>query len=104
LWNAIVASRPPGFFSPADLPLLAEYCRVVGQFLPRLNEALAEDYSPILLSDRDSLIRQSLALARALRLCVSARTRPDTASMRDSTKPTIINSWSSVLNEEEKPS
>jgi hypothetical protein len=100
LWNAIVASRPSGFFSPADLPLLAEYCRNMAIYLPRLNAALEETYSAPMLYARDQLVRQSAALARSLRLCVSARTAPDTAAMRDSVKPVTLNGWSTVLEEE----
>ena len=37
-----------------------------------------------LLKARDAVVRQAAALARTLRICVSSRTRPDTAAMRDS--------------------
>lgn len=100
LWDAIVSSRPVGFFTPADQVLLAEYCRNMGTYLPRLNESLETKYSATMLDQRDKLIRQSAALARSLRLNVASRTRPDVASMRDSVKPTILNGWASVVEEE----
>lgn len=83
LWRDIVRSRPPGYFGPGDLPLLAEYCRTTATFLPGINAALRDSYDGDLLAARDRLIRQAATLAGKLRLCVSSRTRPDTASTRD---------------------
>ncbi len=85
LWRSIIGERPHNHFSSADRPLLREYCHTVASLIPRLNELLAESGVDLeLLKARDSLVRQAAALARTLRICVSSRTRPDTAAMRDS--------------------
>ena len=83
LWRDIVRSRPPGYFGSGDLPLLAEYCRTTATFLPGLNRVLDNAFDLEALAARDRLIRQAATLAGKLRLCVSARTRPDSASTRD---------------------
>ena len=85
LWRSIVASRGQGFFSSGDLPLLEEYCHTCATLIPRVNRVLEQpELDPALLRARDTLVRQAAALARSLRICVSSRTRPDTAVMRDS--------------------
>ena len=85
LWRSIIASRPHNFFSPGDLPLLREYCQDVATLIPRINEIMAEGSIDLeLLKARDGLVRQATSLAVKLRICVSSRTRPDVASMRDS--------------------
>ena len=83
LWRDIVRSRPPGYFGPGDLPLLEEYCRDMGTLVPGLNRVLDNAFDLEALTARDRLIRQAATLAGKLRLCVSARTRPDSASTRD---------------------
>lgn len=87
LWRNIVRSRPPGYFGPGDRPLLAEYCRTMATFLPGINAVLRDSFDADMLAARDRLIRQAATLAGKLRLCVSARTRPDTASTRDAAQP-----------------
>ena len=84
LWRSIIASRPHDFFGPGDLPLLREYVHNVAVLVPRVNKLVEAEFDPKTLDARDKLVRQSAALARSLRICVSARTRPDVASMRDS--------------------
>lgn len=86
LWRSIVASRPHNYFSSGDWPLLREYCHTVATLIPRVNKLVEAEFDPKTLEARDKLVRQATALARSLRLCVSARTRPDTASMRDSVR------------------
>ena len=84
LWRLIVGNRAPGFYSPGDLPLLREYVHTVSTLIPRINEIMAEGNVDLeLLKARDGLVRQATSLAVKLRICVSSRTRPDTASMRD---------------------
>ena len=84
LWRSIVASRPWDFFTPGDLPLLREYCHTTATLLPRINRLVEEGFDTTTLDARDKLVRQAAALAGKMRLCVSSRTRPDTAAMRDS--------------------
>ncbi len=85
LWEAIVESRPPKFFASADLPLLREYCHTIETLVPIANAAIS-DGDLKALDTRDKLVRLAASLAGKLRLCVSSRTRPDTASMRDSVR------------------
>jgi hypothetical protein len=84
LWRAIVEQRPSDFFSAGDLPLLREYVHTCATLLPLANAAIERDFGPKMLDSRDRLIKSMALLATRLRLCVSARTRPDTAKMRDS--------------------
>lgn len=84
LWRQIVASRPAAFYGPGDLPLLREYCHTTATLLPRVNSTLEADADTRLLDARDKLCRLAASLAGKLRICVSSRTRPDVASMRDS--------------------
>ncbi len=87
LWRSIIAGRPHNYFSPGDLPLLREYCHDVATLIPRINELLAESGVDVdLLKARDTLVRQAASLAGKLRICVSSRTRPDTADMREPTE------------------
>lgn len=84
LWESIIASRPVGFYGPGDLPLLREYCYNLETLLPRLTKLIEEEYDPSVMSVRDKLVRQTASLAVKLRICVSSRTRPDVASMKNS--------------------
>ena len=85
LWRSIIGNRPPGFYHPGDLPLLREYVHTVATLLPRINEIMAEGNIDLeILKARDGLVRQAASLACRLRICVSSRTRPDAAVMRDS--------------------
>ena len=85
LWRSIIASRPHNYFSPGDLPLLREYCHDVATLIPRINAIMAEGSVNLeMLKARDGLVRQATSLAGKLRICVSSRTRPDTAGMRES--------------------
>ena len=90
LWNQIMRDRPAGFFSSGDLPLLLEYCHNCATLLPAMNQKVEARMSSDNLNARDKLVRQTASLAGKLRICVSSRTRADTASMRDSIakKPT----------------
>ena len=77
------------FLPLQSLPLLREYCLNVATLIPRVNEIMAEGSVDLeLLKARDGLVRQALSLAGKLRICVSSRTRPDVASMRESTPST----------------
>ena len=93
LWQQIVKERPAGFFGAGDLPLLREYCHTTEVLLPRMNRMLERRGGPngtAILVDastiraRNELVKLAASLAGKLRLCVSSRTRPDTAGMRDS--------------------
>jgi len=57
LWHSIVQSRPSGFFSPADLPLLREYCHTCAVLIPRVNRLVEEEFDPRTLDQRDKLVR-----------------------------------------------
>ena len=87
LWREIEASRPVGFFGPADAPLLVQFVTTVETYIPKLDKLLKKQYDQAVLQERDRLIRLSLSLARALRLNVSSRTRPDSAALRDAYNP-----------------
>ena len=84
LWDRVMRDRPTGFFSSGDLPLLQEYCHNCSTLLPAINKNIEADMSSLMLNARDKLVRQTATLAGKLRICVSSRTRADTASMRDS--------------------
>lgn len=92
LWNDICASYPPGHFAAGDLPLLDNYIRCV-LILDKCNESLGEDgiFSPDgmkahpAIDIRDKQLKAMASLATKLRLPVSSRIRPDSAS----TRPTL---------------
>ena len=85
LWHSNISDRPSGFFTAADLGLLREYCRIMETDIPKLRQQMGKKTAdPKLYDAYDKMVRLSTSLARSLRLCVSSRTRPDTASMRDS--------------------
>jgi hypothetical protein len=52
--------------------------------IPRVNRLVEQEFDPKTLEARDKLVRLAESLSMKLRLCVSSRTRPDTAAMRDS--------------------
>ena len=82
LWRAIVEPTPSDHFAAGDFPLLREYVITAGVLLPAIDKAILETgLDAGLLTQRDRLVRQLAALARSLRLCVSSRTRPDSASI-----------------------
>jgi len=93
LWRRIVEERRHDYFSAADEPLLREYCHTVATLLPKVQKLSEEEFDTQVLDARDKLVRQAAALARSLRLCVSSRTRPDTAAMRDSVSPRPRPPW-----------
>lgn len=84
LWRSIVEERVERFFSLGDLPLLQEYCLTMAVYLPRANQKLSDEFSKDNLEVRDKLLRAGTTLATKLRICVSSRTRSDTAGTRDS--------------------
>lgn len=84
LWQSIVRERRQDFFSAGDLPLLREYCHSVAVLIPRVNKLVEKEFDPRTLDARDKLVRQAASLAVRLRICVSARTRGDTAKIRNS--------------------
>ena len=93
LWRDIVNQRPAGFYSAGDLPLLREFCHTSAVLLPQLNAIAMQEFDPAVLRERDRAIRQMASLSGKLRICVSSRTRPDAASMRDSVQDGRPKPW-----------
>ena len=87
LWDRILASYPPNHFNAADLELLREFCHTSGTLLPRVNKTLEKGPDLAVLRARAALVKEAAALATKLRLCMSARTRGDLASVRDAGRP-----------------
>ena len=83
LWKKILLQHTQGHFHPADLELLREFVHTSATLIPRINSAIEKNADPAALRARTSLVREQLQLAAKLRLCVSARTRGDLASVRD---------------------
>lgn len=88
LWTSIVRSLPADFFRPADLPLLEAYCvaadrkRQIDGHVSRDGLILDALPHPGLRMSRDEAgIMATLAVK--LRLCPSSRTRPESASLRE---------------------
>jgi hypothetical protein len=83
LWRAIVATKPPEWFSADTGPILKQYCRLT----TRLDETAAKLQNPEPKWGRDDLIkteerlsRSLMALARSMRLTQQSRIDPKTAA------------------------
>jgi hypothetical protein len=88
IWGAIVSSLPGGWFTRANEPLLAAYCRHVATSdrLAKLVEKAVTSQEPDnlklwdkLLGMRDRESKAALSLARAMRLTQQAQMHPRTA-------------------------
>ena len=86
-WREIVASLPPNYLRPGDLPLLRAYCIAVATW----EEAIAlltidgniidgKVHPARRLADEQAKLM--MALAGKLRLCPSSRIRADSADLR----------------------
>lgn len=101
LWREIVQGLPSDFFGAGDLPLLAEYCHTMETLLPAINGAIERDGPTAgFLSARATLLKTGMALAAKLRICVSARTRGDLASLRQAAAPHAGSIVGEVLDDE----
>ena len=83
LWDKIVRRFEPNHFNDADFILLREFCHTSATLLPRMNSEFERHSSHDSLRARMALVKEAQQLATKLRLCVSARTRGDLASVRD---------------------
>lgn len=83
IWTDVVRQMPAGWFSPADAPLLAAYCRAVAQYErvsvlaataepTTLNASDAEVVNPI-FRVQDLAVNQMAKLAVKLRISQSSR-------------------------------
>lgn len=83
IFREIVESQPGGYFQPADIPLLAAYCRMVCR-VDNLAAMIVDDPRD---KEADQMLngasRTMALLATKLRLCPSARLRQDSAMLRD---------------------
>ena len=94
LWRVIINSFPANHFNAGDLVLLREFCFISATQIPRLDE---KDPDSKNLAHRVMLIKTTAMLATKLRLCVSSRSRGDSAEFRNSTKAqTSALDWSKV--------
>ncbi|MEF8701534.1 MAG: hypothetical protein V5B33_19940 [Candidatus Accumulibacter sp. UW20] len=87
LWISIVVNLPSSYFSPADLPLLEAY--VIAHDRKRRLDAMIQAEGIVEKCCGHPAMAQSRAeaatmatLAGKLRLCQSARTRPDSAMLK----------------------
>lgn len=81
VWRDAVASLPSGHLKPADLPLLEVYC-VSADVARQAREWLAREYEPEAHAVLSRALTDMARAARALRLCPSTRTRPDSAALQ----------------------
>jgi hypothetical protein len=99
-WRNIVSSVPGGWFSRANEPLLAAYCRhaATGERLTMLIDDLEASREPEdlrrwarLLAMRDRESKVALALARAMRLTQQSQMHPRSAgrAMADAGGPKL---------------
>jgi phage terminase small subunit len=86
-WKGIVSSLPADFFRPGDLPLLQAFCVAVDR-KNRIDALLDQDlimgdkpHPGLKLSRDEAGLMASLAVK--LRLCQSARTRPESAGLKN---------------------
>ena len=102
-WRTITASMPADYFRREHLPQLRDYVRHLarGEWVDSMIDQ-AGDQAPVADLDRLTRMREretraSLALARSLRLTMTAQIRPETAGRRSgrSTGPVDVD-WSSV--------
>lgn len=98
-WRAITGAMPSDYFRREHLPQLADYCRHLarGERFDRMIDA-TDDQTPVADLDRLCRMREretraALALARSLRLTMTAQMRPETAGRRSgrSAAPAQIN-------------
>lgn len=86
-WCEIVASLPPNYLRPGDLPLLRAYCIAVATYaeaqdLLGKEGIFTEGKAHPALAIADQQAKQMMALAGKLRLCPSSRIRADSADLR----------------------
>ena len=95
-WKDIAGSLPADFFQPGDLPLLQAYCVASdrkNQLDARILKEgliLADKPHPALRLSRDEAGLMA-SLAVKLRLCQSARTSPESASLK--TAHAVLRPW-----------
>ena len=89
LWKSIVSSLPVDFFRPGDLPLLQAYvtsadrkCQVDAMIVEHGMIYDGKVHLGLKISRDEGALMASLAVK--LRLCQSARTRPESAHLRAS--------------------
>ncbi len=93
LWDKILRRFKLNHFNDADLILLREFCHTSATLLPRVNSQLEQTADHGVLRTRGALVKEAQALAAKLRLCVSARTRGDLASVRDAGSTALKRPW-----------
>ena len=93
LWDKIVRRFKSNHFNDADLILLREFCHTSATLLPRMNSEFERHSSHDSLRARMALVKEAQQLATKLRLCVSARTRGDLASVRDAGAAPLKRIW-----------
>lgn len=93
LWDKILRRYDLNHFNDADLQLLREFCHSSATLLPRINAELEKEAAFQVLRARAAVVKEVQSLATKLRLCVSARTRGDLASVRDAAKTYIKPPW-----------
>lgn len=84
LWEEVIASRTPGFYGPGDLPLLEQYCYLMKTLVPKIRKQIEKKFSRENINTLNSTTARSESLARALRISVISRTRPDSKKIEDS--------------------